>query len=284
MAVCFDAALRFDDFQESQLGDALHFADVVTLSLFGTKTDRSLAGQSAALPQSTALNSGVDGLVDNARDGLRRLLALDRPVLIALAARFQASSATERQAGPEALATWPDDIRALADQLYAVGLPVHRLPINGRLLVEELTVETDLDATLSSQEFSRLARATLGATGVDTTRVGAHSFRRGRAVEMYHGNAGNDAVSDALRHRDKRSAVPYVLAPARLTALAASMRAAEPHGRSLGRAHGPGTAGLAVGPSRPAPAYRPSGQDLPTAPIPGRGRSARGRGRKLPGD
>ena len=38
-------------------------------------------------------------------------------------------------------------------------------------------------------------------------------------------------MSSALRHRDQRSAAPYVLAPARMSALAASMRASAPLGR-----------------------------------------------------
>jgi len=220
--------MRYDDLQEAQLGDALHFADVIDLSLFGTKTDKTLSGQSAVLPRSHAPNSGCQGLLNNAREGLRRLVALERPVLATLATRFQASSATSRQAGPEALATWPDDIRALANELYQLGMPVHRLPIYGRWLFDALSADTDLAATLSSQEFVRLTRVVLNDAGVDTTRFGAHSFRRGRAVAMYHGQAGDAAVSNALRHRDPRSAAPYVLAPARMSALAVSMRASAP--------------------------------------------------------
>jgi hypothetical protein len=223
--------MRYDDLQEAQLGDALHFADVIDLSLFGTKTDRTLSGQSAVLPRSSEPNSGCQGPLQNAREGLRRLAALELPVLTTLAHRFQASSATSRQAGPEALVTWPDDIRALANQLYPLGMPVHRLPIYGRWLFDDLSADTDLAATLSSQEFVRLTRVVLNDAGVDTTRFGAHSFRRGRAVAMYHGQAGDAAVSSALRHRDPRSAAPYVLAPARMSALAASMRASAPLGR-----------------------------------------------------
>ena len=230
-AVLHDGAMRYDDLQEAQLGDTLHFADVIDLSLFGTKTDRTLSGQSAVLPRSSEPNSGCQGLLQNAREGLRRLAALELPVLTTLAHRFQASSATSRQAGPEALVTWPDDIRALANQLYPLGMPVHRLPIYGRWLFDDLSADTDLAATLSSQEFVRLTRVVLNDAGVDTTRFGAHSFGRGRAVAMYHGQAGDAAVSSALRHRDPRSAAPYVLAPARMSALAASMRASAPLGR-----------------------------------------------------
>ena len=85
--------MRYDDLQEAQLGDALHFADVIDLSLFGTKTDRTLSGQSAVLPRSSEPNSGCQGLLQNAREGLRRLAALELQVLTTLANRFQASSA-----------------------------------------------------------------------------------------------------------------------------------------------------------------------------------------------
>jgi hypothetical protein len=50
MAFLHDGALRYDDTLEGQLGDILLFPDVVDLSVFGTKTDRRLAGQPAALP------------------------------------------------------------------------------------------------------------------------------------------------------------------------------------------------------------------------------------------
>ena len=62
-------------------------------------------------------SSGYEGLVRNTKTGLQRLLAMDAPDLHALAERFQANSADVRPAGPDAMATWPADVRALADRL-----------------------------------------------------------------------------------------------------------------------------------------------------------------------
>ena len=48
MAVLFDAGLRYDDSREGQLGDVLFFPDGVDVSVFGSKTDQMLLGQSPA--------------------------------------------------------------------------------------------------------------------------------------------------------------------------------------------------------------------------------------------
>ncbi len=90
---------------------------------------------------------------------------------------------------------------------------MHLLPIYGRWQFEQLSVDSDLSAELPSHEFARLSRAVLAEAGVNTTGVGAHSFRRARGVGLYHGNAGSAVVSQALRHSDPRSAEPYVLTP-----------------------------------------------------------------------
>ena len=244
MAFLHDGALRYDDTLEGQLGNILLFPDVVDLSVFGTKTDRRLAGQPAALPRSEHPSSGCANLLQGVRVGLSRLASLDPHVLAVTGARLRAREA--RPVGLAAMSTWPDDIRLLAADLYAAGLPVHLLPIYGRWQFEDITADSDLATELPSSEFVRLSRAVLAEAGVDTAGVGAHSFRRARGVGLFHGNAGGAVVSQALRHRDPRSAEPYVLASARLTALARSMHVAAPAGSSSSLADRP----------RPAPAAR----------------------------
>ena len=48
MALMHDAALRFDDTREGQLGNILHSPDVVEINIFGSKTDPFLRGQVAS--------------------------------------------------------------------------------------------------------------------------------------------------------------------------------------------------------------------------------------------
>jgi hypothetical protein len=73
MAALHDGALRYDDMREGQLGDILFFPELVDISVFGSKTDRELAGQTATLPRG---GPGAAGLIRNARVGLERLLEL----------------------------------------------------------------------------------------------------------------------------------------------------------------------------------------------------------------
>jgi hypothetical protein len=53
------AALRFDDIIEGQIGDAVIHPDHVDLSVFGSKTDSTLAGQAAVLPDLGVPGSGA---------------------------------------------------------------------------------------------------------------------------------------------------------------------------------------------------------------------------------
>jgi hypothetical protein len=72
-------------------------------------------------------NAGAPALLEGARLGLSRLLALPEGALGAVIARFRASCSSERAAGRGAAAfeNRPADIQALAAPLYARGLPVH---------------------------------------------------------------------------------------------------------------------------------------------------------------
>ena len=184
MAFLHDGALRYDDMLEGQLGDILCFDSYLDLSVFGSKTDRRLAGQPATMPRSPEPTSGATGLFQTARFGMVRLLELPQGVLAAVAARFQAANDDPSPTGRDALATWPDDIRALADRLYTAGIAAHRLPVFGRWLFDDLTADSDLTAAPSTAEFARLARATLAGAGVDVTRAAAHSMRRGRVAGL----------------------------------------------------------------------------------------------------
>ncbi len=89
----------------------------------------------------------------------------------------------------------------LAARLHAAGIMAHALPVFGRWLFEELDPTSDLTASPSTGEFGRLSRAVLASAGVDILRVAAHSFRRGRAVGLFHARVGREVVSESLRHR-----------------------------------------------------------------------------------
>jgi integrase len=91
----------------------------------------------------------------------------------------------------------------------------------------------DLLSVPSTDEFRRLARATLLAAGIPIAGVGAHSFQRGRAAELLHGGTSEDLVSQVLRHRNPASTRQYVFTAARLTALASAIPA-PPDGRPQG--------------------------------------------------
>ena len=228
MAVLHAGALRYDDTLEGQLGDCLFFPDLVLVSVFGTKTDPELAGQPATLPRE---GRGAAGLVRNARYGLERLLALDPETIGVLGSRLASALGPAGRAGAEALASWPAPIPELAARLLAAGLMAHALPVFGRWLFEPLDPTSDLTESLSTGEFARLSRAVLADAGVATLRVAAHSFRRGRAVGLFHACVGREMVSESLRHRSLRSADAYILTTARMSALAGAMRVADGAGR-----------------------------------------------------
>ena len=228
-ALMSGAGLRYDCLQEAQLGDAIILPDLVDLTVFGSKTDPALAGQATVLPRSTLPHEGAHALLEGTRLGLVRLAALPDGVLASLAARFRASCA-ERAigAGEREFANWPDDIRALATPLYTVGLPVHCLPIFGTWLFARLDADSDLSEAVPYHQFMRMSRAALSSAGLSIARHGSHSFRRGRAGELFHGGAGEPTVAEMLRHRSIASTRPYITDATRMAGLAASMRAAAP--------------------------------------------------------
>jgi len=117
MSLLHDAALRYDDASEGQIGDVLHFHDVLLLYVFGSKTVWTRAGQPAVLPRSAEPSSGCAALLQNVRSGLSRLLALSPATLAAVANNFRSRDDDPVATGPETLATWPADIRTSAARL-----------------------------------------------------------------------------------------------------------------------------------------------------------------------
>ena len=227
MQVLSGAGLRFDDPQEGQIGDVVLGPEGTHLLLFGSKTDRLLEGQAAATAASAAVNCATRALLAAIRLGLDRLRALPTVTRLALGQRFRAAC-TEREIGrgePE-LANWPPDIRELASPLYAEGYPVHCLPLFGTWQYETLFATSDLRQEMGRRKFVAIAKSVLREAGVDATGVGAHSFRRGCATALFEGRAGPAVVSAALRHRNPRSTLAYVLESSRLHDLAGAMSAA----------------------------------------------------------
>ena len=237
MAVLFDAGLRYDDSREGQLGDVLFFPDGVDVSVFGSKTDQMLLGQTAQMPSpGEDPASGVSGaraLTDTTRRGLERLAALDADTFRAVAARLAAAFPEDSQT-PSAMSTWPDSVRDLALPLYARGLLVHCLPYYGRWLWETITADTDLSATLSTAEFARLVRSTLTEAGIPAAGVAAHSMRVGAATTLVHGGLPMPTLSRVLRHRDQRSSEAYVPESVHVAETTAAMRAAAHRSSSCG--------------------------------------------------
>ena len=221
MSVLSAASLRFDDTLEGQLGDISWFPGVAELSLFGTKTDPLLRGQAAVLPASETASSGFQAALQSARTGLSRLLDLPTDTLRAMATTFVARfSEQELGDGSREMSAWPLEIRTLAAPLYAQGIPVHCLPLLGEWQYERLSAASDLGAPMTLREFVRIARTILAEHGIDVTRFGAHSFRRGSAGALFHAGLGTGVVSTALRHRTPLASEAYVPEAARMAALA----------------------------------------------------------------
>jgi hypothetical protein len=91
-----------------------------------------------------------------------------------------------------------------------------------------MDADSDLAEAVPYTQFMRMSRAALSSTGLSVARHGSHSFRRGRAGEMFHGGADEPAVAEMLRHRSVASTRPYITDATRMAGLAATMRAAAP--------------------------------------------------------
>ena len=110
--VLHDGTLCYGDLLEGQLGDVLHFPECVDISVFGSKTDPSSAGQPTSLPTSSAPNKGAVSMVCSAQRGMERLLSRPPATLEGLGARMVLTLGRAERAGPEALATLPQPIMA----------------------------------------------------------------------------------------------------------------------------------------------------------------------------
>ena len=269
------AALRFDDLVEGQIGDAVVLPDLIALSVFGSKTDGLLSGQSAVLPDPSDPRSGAFAFLESVRLGLSRLAAMEPAALAQAAARFRASLPPRQIGrGADELAAWPADIQALAQPRYAQGLPVHCLPIYGQWQHARLHGLSDLGAGVERAIFLALSTHALAAVGVEVSGIGAHSFRRGRAVELFHGNASRETVSEVLRHRSAASTRPYITDAARMASLAVTMSAASSgrHARGLDGTRLPEPVPPA-GAGQPPPAVvRRAAEPVIRAPSPRMGR------------
>ena len=229
MRLLHEGCLRYDDTREGQLGDVLIYPDTLELPVFGSKTDHTLAGQVCQMPGSASASdtSGVAALLEGTRRGLQRLAALSDDIFSVLADRLACSFPNDRSV-PSAMSAWPPSVRDEALPLYSRGLLVHCLPYYGTWLWAPLTVNSDLSQTLTTSQFVShwQAKAALSAAGIDTSRFGAHSLRRGGAAELTHGGASGAVLRRALRHTSEKSSEPYVFQSVLLSATAAAMRTA----------------------------------------------------------
>ena len=266
MRLLHEGCLRYDDTREGQLGDVLIYPDTVELSVFGTKTDHRLTGQVCQMPGSASASetSGVSALLEGTRRGLQRLASLPDEVFSVLAGRLASSFPNDR-AVPSAMSTWPACVRDEALPLYDRGLLVHCLPYYGNWLWAPLTVDSDLSQTLTTSQFVSQAKSALAAAGIDTSRFGAHSLRRGGAAELTHGGASGTVLRRALRHTSEKSSEPYVFQSVLLSATAAAMRAAT-HTRGEGPLAGSLLVGLESAASPLEAVAGPSRGDVPSLP------------------
>ena len=227
-AFMLDGALRYDDTREGQLGDILFFEDVLDVGVFGSKTDPLRVGQTAQIPRSDSRGAGPGlqgsaALTSQVRAGLLRLSELSADIIAAVGTRLSASYPQDH-AGTEAFATWPQELQLLARPLYERGLRAHLLPYYGPWMWEPIGPESDLSRTSSTAQFQRAAHAAFRDAGQVIPRLGSHSFRRGRAAELFHGGITPGDLSRVLRHRSPLSSLPYVPESARVTAAGAAMR------------------------------------------------------------
>ena len=281
MRLMSDTGTRYDDTAEAQLGDAYLCQHATLLPIFRSKTKGG--GLPAVLPKTEDPHDGYTGLVETVRAGLAKLLLLEPSVLTAISKRFQALNNDPHRTGIEAMQSWPEDVQAQAARLYAVGLPVHRLPIFGRWLYEELHHGSDLSASLTTRQFGRAVKALVQAQGKDPTNVGAHSMRQGKGVEMFHHRTPVKTVMHALRHTSTLSCEPYVLASAKLATVAVTQCELARRGRNPPAGGALGGSGLNTPDADPPPPI--GGRTLPPPraggphgpPLPRRGRG-RGRG------
>ena len=264
------AGARFDDFQEGQIGDGLPFPDAFELTFFGTKTDPTLAGQPAVAPALSAPGSGTGVWADGLRAALDRLLSLSEDDARLVGERFRRTllerNPRHLDGGASAMRAWPADIRQRTDRLYDLGIPAHCLPFYGRWLSVHPSRHMDLSEPIPIDEFVRAARLALERAGIDPTRVGAHSFRRGRGVHLALSGADLRNVTTLFRHRSPASTQPYLLTSARLADTADTLRLADARSDRRGTL----VAGEHRGPQARSPLAPPL-HGIPVPGVPGRG-------------
>jgi len=133
---------------------------------------------------------------------------------------------SSRRQEPEALSTWPRVLQPLFRTLYERGLRAHLLPYYGPWMWDPIDAESDLSRSISTNQFQSAARDAFRGAGQVFPRLGSHSFRRGRAAELFHGGISPTDLTRVLRHRSPVSSLPFVPESLRMTAAGAAMRAA----------------------------------------------------------
>ena len=171
--------------------DVIIHPDLTDLSVFGSKMDPTLQGQPAVLPASDRTNSGTRALVEGTTEGLQRLLDLPLETLRPMIDRFRASL-TPREIG----AGKPKFGNRVGPP---AGGPPLRAGAAGALparirRVAVCTAGAELEPG-SNCLLSPVHPPLPATTGVEMAGFGSHIFRRGRAVELFHGGADAQAVS-----------------------------------------------------------------------------------------
>lgn len=136
--------------------------------------------------------------------------------------------------------TWPAKVREMALHLWAQGLPVRRLPIIGRWLGDVICHEVDLAIAITTFQAGPLGKAMVSAQQRDSTSAGVHSLCRGMEVDDSTTLASITAVIHMIWRPSPHSREPFVPAPAKPAAVAATLRVTAQLGRKLNGPDAPG--------------------------------------------
>ena len=223
MRAFLDGTARYDDLLEAQLGDVSHEAGKSLIAVFGSKTRQG--DTQIVLADTDEPGSGQTSLVDSIRAGITRLQESLPADLRAMTTTMQALNTDPTCTGAEALSSWPDDIRLMADRLYQFGMPAHCLPLFGRWLYDKLSADTNLAAVESTIRFGQMVKRVMVGVADVPSHVAGHSCRRGGAITMLHNDVAPEFISLALRHTSTYSTRANFGDAAKTDLIATSQRA-----------------------------------------------------------
>ena len=223
MRILISGTARYDDLLEAQIGDVSHESGKATIAIFGSKTAQG--DSQVVLADTGDPGSGLTSLIDSTRAGLTRLLKSPPADLQAMTAKMVALNTDPGHTGAEALSSWPADVRSMADHLYQLGMPAHRLPLFGRWLYDDLSGDTNLAAVESTIRFGQMVKRVMAGVADVPSHVAGHSCRRGGAITMLHNDVAPEVISLALRHASTYSTLAYFGDAARTDLIANSQRA-----------------------------------------------------------